>query len=110
MDHLWCITDSILGERVHINADIKGERRRTVTSAPGFIPGVYFDCQDTTVAWNEYRWTLTGSGLSLPSSEKHLLEGFPSPLSNGLVSSVSIGGAGGGYDQRIAVRTQMDCG
>ena len=41
---------------------------------------------------------------------ENLLEGFPLPLSNCLVSSVGIGGAGGGYDQRIAVRTQMDHG
>ena len=32
----------------------------------------------------------------LPSTEKDFLEGFPSPLSVGLVSSVGIGGAGDG--------------
>jgi len=44
----------------------------------------------------KWRWTLTGLVPPLPSSDKDFLESFPSPLSVGLVSSVGIGGAGGG--------------
>jgi len=44
----------------------------------------------------EHQWTLTGSLSPQPPLEKGIMISFPSPPSNGLVSSVGIGSAGGG--------------